>query len=298
MDLRGYGWSRRPRATRSTRPIPSAPWARDVIPVMEALGQCVSRWSDTIAERVWAIGSRSIIPAAWSARPSRHPADLSCLGADESGQGAAGALGLSLASLIRNPKTEIGRDPIPYFEGLMRQWSAAGDLSAFDQRALARLLAGLQRTHAHPCLLRGLPRRRHAGHRSRRSGSRRRQDDPVPDLTDLERLLPRARHRSATRIPPLEVWRRTFAPKVTGIGVTSGHFVAEENPGATLEALQAFLKPPEQLIAAPRRRPSAATPPRFPGCRHRLPARGGRWAAGRSGRRSRPRRPSGRGRAK
>jgi haloacetate dehalogenase len=40
---------------------------------------------------------------------------------------------------------------------------------------------------------------------------------------------------------PLDIWRRSFAPKANGTGVTSGHFVAEENPGATLEALQAFL---------------------------------------------------------
>jgi haloacetate dehalogenase len=41
---------------------------------------------------------------------------------------------------------------------------------------------------------------------------------------------------------PLEVWRQSFAPKAHGSGVASGHFVAEENPGATLEALQAFLQ--------------------------------------------------------
>ena len=41
---------------------------------------------------------------------------------------------------------------------------------------------------------------------------------------------------------PLEVWRRTFAPGATGISVRSGHFVAEENPSATLAALQDFLR--------------------------------------------------------
>jgi haloacetate dehalogenase len=44
------------------------------------------------------------------------------------------------------------------------------------------------------------------------------------------------------RKQPLEIWHQSFAPKATGTGVTSGHFVAEENPGATLEALRAFLK--------------------------------------------------------
>ena len=41
---------------------------------------------------------------------------------------------------------------------------------------------------------------------------------------------------------PLEIWHKSFAPRATGIGVSSGHIVAEENPGATLEALQAFLQ--------------------------------------------------------
>ncbi|WP_343232377.1 hypothetical protein [Microvirga terricola] len=41
---------------------------------------------------------------------------------------------------------------------------------------------------------------------------------------------------------PLDVWRQSFAPSITGLGVSSGHFVAEENPGATLEALQEFLR--------------------------------------------------------
>src|SRR3712207_7414346 len=45
---------------------------------------------------------------------------------------------------------------------------------------------------------------------------------------------------------PLEIWHQSFAPKATGIGVTSGHFVAEENPSATLEALQAFLRRSEE----------------------------------------------------
>src|SRR5690606_37743364 len=40
---------------------------------------------------------------------------------------------------------------------------------------------------------------------------------------------------------PLEIWQKSLAPNAHGIGVTSGHFVAEENPSATLEALQAFL---------------------------------------------------------
>ena len=41
--------------------------------------------------------------------------------------------------------------------------------------------------------------------------------------------------------PPIESWRRGFAPDARGVLIDSGHFVAEENPDATLAALRDFL---------------------------------------------------------
>ena len=40
---------------------------------------------------------------------------------------------------------------------------------------------------------------------------------------------------------PLDAWRATFAPKSRADSGRSGHFVAEENPGATLDLLIPFL---------------------------------------------------------
>jgi haloacetate dehalogenase len=40
---------------------------------------------------------------------------------------------------------------------------------------------------------------------------------------------------------PLDVWRLTFAPQAIGTEVSSGHFVAEEAPDATLAAMLNFL---------------------------------------------------------
>lgn len=40
---------------------------------------------------------------------------------------------------------------------------------------------------------------------------------------------------------PVDVWRRSFAPKVQGVLVDRGHFFAEENPQETIKALMAFL---------------------------------------------------------
>ena len=39
---------------------------------------------------------------------------------------------------------------------------------------------------------------------------------------------------------PLDIWRK-WAPNAQGQAISSGHFVAEENPDATLAALLAFL---------------------------------------------------------
>jgi haloacetate dehalogenase len=38
-----------------------------------------------------------------------------------------------------------------------------------------------------------------------------------------------------------KVWRRSFAPQAQGVQVDSGHFLAEENPQATIDALMEFL---------------------------------------------------------
>jgi haloacetate dehalogenase len=139
------------------------------------------------------------------------------------------------------PEEEIGRDPIPYFEGLMKAWSAAGDLSAFDPRALE--------SYRQSC---NEPTRIHAFCEDYRAGATRDIEADEADLAAGKTIScptylvwsdfylvsgPVGQTRN-----PLDVWRKSFAPDAHGIGVTSGHFVAEENPSATLEALQAFLK--------------------------------------------------------
>ena len=45
----------------------------------------------------------------------------------------------------------------------------------------------------------------------------------------------------AAQQPPVEVWRNTFAPQAQGVVIDSGHFLAEENPQATIDALMEFL---------------------------------------------------------
>ena len=40
---------------------------------------------------------------------------------------------------------------------------------------------------------------------------------------------------------PVDVWRAGFAPGAEGVETDTGHFMAEEDPEATLAALLAFL---------------------------------------------------------
>ena len=56
---------------------------------------------------------------------------------------------------------------------------------------------------------------------------------------------------------PLETWRE-WCDSVEGHGIDSGHFMAEENPQATLAALLPFLETPCALTGS---RPSPAPPP-------------------------------------
>jgi haloacetate dehalogenase len=137
------------------------------------------------------------------------------------------------------PEQEIGRDPLPYFEGLMEKWSGTGNLAPFDLRALASYRASCNE-----------PTRIHAFCEDYRAGA---TLDPAADDADLAagktigcpvQIIASQFYLTggAGAETPLDIWRRTFAPGATGVLVKSGHFVAEENPSATLAALQGFLK--------------------------------------------------------
>jgi haloacetate dehalogenase len=149
-----------------------------------------------------------------------------------------------LARRFPQPETEIGRDPLAYFDGLLAKWSKDGTLEAFDPRALA--------AYRQSC---NEPSRIHAFCEDYRAGATvdLRQDEAdlaagrtiaCPVLVVVAQFyLTRGARPDAEA--PLAVWRRSFAPQATGAEVDSGHFVAEEAPEATLAALQAFLGAPQ-----------------------------------------------------
>jgi len=243
MDLRGYGWSSAPRGDGGREAYSKRAMGRDVVAVMEALGHVHfavvghdrgARVGYRLAldhpGRVERLALLDILPTfhVWrQIKAATFPA----------------AHWEFLARPAPEPETEIGRDPLPYFEGLLAKWSGSGNLDAFDPRALASYRASCNE-----------PSRIHAFCEDYRAGATVDVEADEEDLAAGRRImcptfviwsefyLTRGSASESGAETSLDVWRRTFAPQAEGIQVQSGHFVAEENPADTLAALRRFLK--------------------------------------------------------
>lgn len=235
MDLRGYGWSSVPRSHGGEGYAKRA-MGRDVVAVMEQLGH--ARFGLVGHDRGARVGYRLALD-----QPGRlsHLALLDILPTAEvwrrikAGEQPAQHWAF-LARPEPEPEQAIGRDPLPYFEGLLRDWTAARSLDVFDPRALDAYRAGCNE-----------PSRIHAFCEDYRAGA---TLDLAADEADLAAgrtiacpvLVIAAEFFLTTgSAPALEVWRRSFAPGAEGVRVEAGHFVAEEAPEAVLAALEPFL---------------------------------------------------------
>jgi haloacetate dehalogenase len=235
LDLKGYGWSAAPAGDAAHETYAKRTLGRDVVAVMEHLGHVHfalighdrgARLGYRLAldepGRVARLALLDILPTLvqWerieaSDKPSHWR---------------------SLARPAPVPEREIGQDPDGYFEGLLRDWSNAKSLDAFAPAALALYRQGW-----------AVPERIHAMCEDYRAGATR---DREADLTDLAAgrtitcptlILAGDGYLDRSAETPLTAWQRTFAPKATAVDLASGHFLAEENPAGTLDALRAFL---------------------------------------------------------
>ncbi len=237
MDLRGYGWSSAPSGDKAHETYSKRAMGRDVVRVMEELGhvrfavaghdrgaRVAYRLALDEPGRVERLALLDILPTfeVWRRiRAGIQPA----------------AHWEFLARPAPEPETEIGRDPLPYFEGLMRSWSGKKSLDFLDPRALA--------AYRQSC---NEPSRIHAFCEDYRAGA---TLDPEQDEQDMAAgkklacptfLVWSARYLNRPgAAAPLDAWRDTFAPGITGSEVDCGHFVAEEAPAETLAALRGFL---------------------------------------------------------
>ncbi|UMY18111.1 alpha/beta hydrolase [Methylobacterium organophilum] len=236
LDLKGYGWSQAP--DDGVEAYAKRVLGREIVALMERIGHV--RFALAGHNRGARVGYRlalddpgrverlallDIVPTLiqWErieARPGLNPHWS------------------FLASPAPQPETAIGRDPDGYFEGLLRDWSAAKDLSAFDPRALALYRQSWN-----------VPERIHAMCQDYRAGG---PDGPdrAADAADLAAgrrlgmpVLVLASRDYLDKDKPesaLDTWQRTLAPKAEGVSIPCGHFLAEESPAETLTALERF----------------------------------------------------------
>ncbi|MFG1480355.1 alpha/beta hydrolase [Xanthobacter sp. V4C-4] len=134
------------------------------------------------------------------------------------------------------PEKLIAGHPAFYLDWTLASWTGAKDLGVFDARALAYYRAALSS-----------PDRIHAMCSDYRAGA---TFDLAHDEVDLAagRTLscPTFLVWGESGIPsrgvsPLDAWR-AFAPQITGTAVPGGHFVCEEAPRPTLDAVLPFLR--------------------------------------------------------
>ena len=236
MDLRGYGWSSAPGSIDGGLYAKRA-MGSDVIAVMEALGhvrfrvgghdrggRVAYRLALDNPGRVEKLALLDILPTieVWkNIRAGVTPA----------------AHWTFLAQKAPVPEQQIGADPDAFFRPQMAKWEKDPSKPVFDPRALAHYAAAW-----------GDPSRIHAMCEDYRAGA---TIDLAADEADLAAkkqilcpvniLTGSSFMTNAPGQTPVQVWRSAFAPQAEGQAIDSGHFLAEENPPATLAALMAFL---------------------------------------------------------
>lgn len=235
MDLRGYGWSGAPRSENGAL-YTKRLMAQDAIAVMEQLGHI--RFSLVGHDR----GARVAYRLALD-----HPERLDRLALIDIIPTAARWQAFNAAEALKAyhwmflaqpepmPETLIGGAAPFYVDFTLASWTAAKDLSAFDPRALAHYRAALNE-----------PSRIHAACEDYRAGATLdRATDEADQAAGKKIAVPvlvlwGGRGLGGGDASTLDVWRQ-WAHNVQGQPIAGGHFLPEENPEATLEALLAFL---------------------------------------------------------
>ncbi|HET9715477.1 MAG TPA: alpha/beta hydrolase [Pseudolabrys sp.] len=234
-DLPGYGWSAVPAADQAHAPYDKRSMARVMVEMMEKLGHARFRLAGhdrggRVAYRlaldnpgrVERMATLDIVPTydMWH-RMDMHMATKIWHWP-------------FLAQPEPLPEMLISKAPVEYLEWKMASWTKVKNLSAFDSRALDHYRAAFSD-----------PVRIHAHCEDYRAG---RYADLANDEADRSIgktvSCPVLTLWGGTGVAsetggPLEIWKE-WAPQASGEAVDSGHFLAEENPGATEAALLKF----------------------------------------------------------
>jgi len=234
-DLPGYGWSAVPNAGRDHAPYTKRAMALAMIDVMEALGfvrfnlaghdrggRVAYRLALDHPGRLVKLATLDIVPtfAMWHDLDARLASRIWHW--------------TFLAQPAPGPEEIIGRDPIAFWNRKTAAGTKDGSLAAFDPDALAHYRSFFSD-----------PLRIHATCEDYRAGR-------TTDLADDEADRAAARTISCPMLAlwgdagipsdtrsPLQTWRE-WARDVQGFAIDSGHYLAEENPGATAAAVLDF----------------------------------------------------------
>ena len=234
-DLPGYGWSAVPEADAEHAPYTKRGMATVMVEIMEALG--FVRFGVVGHDRGGRVAYRLALD---------HPGRAEKLAVLDIVPTYAmwHAMDRNLAMKVWHwpflaqpeplPEMLIGKAPVDYWNWKAASWTKRKDLSCFDARALTHYHAFFQD-----------PARIHATCEDYRAG---RGADLAHDEADRAAgkkiACPVLALWGAAGIPsetagPLAIWRE-WAKDVRGEAVDSGHFLCEENPDATAEALIVF----------------------------------------------------------
>jgi haloacetate dehalogenase len=235
-DLPGYGWSAAPEADAEHAPYTKRAMAAAMVEAMEALGFVRFRLAGH--DRGGRVGYRLALD---------HPGRLEQLAVLDivttwdmwhriDARLAMWAWHWTFLALPAPfPETLIGHDSTFFFDSRARAGAKAKDAPIFDPRALAHYHAAYQD-----------PNRIHAMCEDYRAGS---TTDLAHDEADraagkmitcpVLALWGTSGLPANAGIDPLVTWR-DWASDLRGFAIESGHYVPEENPGATARALLDF----------------------------------------------------------
>jgi haloacetate dehalogenase len=235
-DLPGYGWSAAPQAEADHAPYTKRAMAAAMVQVMEALG--FARFRLAGHDRGGRVGYRLALD---------HPGRIEQLAVLDivttwdmwrrmDARLAARAWHWLLLCLPEPfPEILIGHDPKFFFDSRASAGAKDKTVPIFDPRALAHYHAAYDD-----------PTRIHAMCEDYRAGRTTDFDDDDADRAAGKTIAcPVLALWGSSGLPanagldPLACWR-DWAPDLRGFAIDSGHYLAEENPDATAQALLQF----------------------------------------------------------
>jgi haloacetate dehalogenase len=234
-DLPGYGWSVAPHADAEHAPYTKRAMAVVMVELMEKLGH--ARFNLAGHDRGGRVAYRLALdnPGRLIKLATLDIVPTWTMWHDLDAKLAFRIWHWTLLALPTPfPETLIGANPVHFWDWKTAEGTRSGDLSAFDPRALAHYRAFFKD-----------PTRIHATCEDYRAGH---TTDVAHDDADRKSgnkiACPLLVLWGETGIPsktknPLDTWRK-WANDVRGFAIESGHYLPEENPKATTEALLDF----------------------------------------------------------